>query len=51
MQKILYIVGSTGHFWASLLAQMVKNLPANVGDPSWIPGLGQPPGEGNSNPL
>ena len=33
---------------------MVKNLPANagdIGDAGSIPGLGGPPGEGNSNPL
>ena len=30
---------------------MVKNLPANVGDPSSIPGLGRFPGEGNGNPF
>ena len=30
---------------------MVKNLPANVGDPSSIPGLGRSPGEGSGNPL
>ena len=31
---------------------MVKNLPANVGDPGdtrWIPGSGRFPGEGNGN--
>jgi len=33
--------------WASLVAQMVRNLPANSGDPSSIPGLGRSPGEGN----
>ena len=48
--------------WASLVAQMVKNLPSepdicpdssvskesacNAGDPGLIPGLGRPPGEG-----
>ena len=38
--------------WASLVAQLVKNPPA-----MWetclgsIPGLGKPPGEGNSYPL
>ena len=32
----------------SLVAQMVRNLPAN---PGWIPGLGRSPGEGNGNPL
>ena len=30
---------------------MVKNPPANAGDPGSIPGLGQSPGEGNGNPL
>ena len=28
-----------------------KNLPANTGDASLIPGLGRSPGEGNGNPL
>ena len=37
--------------WASLVAQMVKNLPACVGDLSSIPGLGRSPGEGNGYPL
>ena len=32
---------------ASLVAQLVKNLPACVGDLSSIPGLGRSPGEGN----
>ena len=30
---------------------MVKNLPANAGDVSLIPGSGRPPGGGNGNPL
>ena len=30
---------------------MVKNLLANTGDPSLIPGSGRFPGEGNSSPL
>ena len=30
---------------------VVKNLPANAGDRSSVPGLGRSPGEGNSNPL
>ena len=34
--------------WASLVAQLVKNLPARQG---LIPGLGRDPGEGNGNPL
>ena len=37
--------------WASLVAQMVKNLPAM--QETWIrfPGLGRCPGEGNGYPL
>ena len=35
----------------SHVALVVKNLPANVGDPGSIPGLGGSPGEGNGNPL
>ena len=38
-------------FWASQVAQVVKNLPANPGDTGLIPGLGRSPGEGNDNPL
>ena len=30
---------------------MVKNLPANAGDASSIPGWGRSPGEENGNPL
>ena len=30
---------------------MVKNLPTNVGDAGFIPGLGRSPGGGNINPL
>ena len=30
---------------------MVKNLPANMGNPGSIPGLGRAPGEENGNPL
>ena len=30
---------------------MVKNIPANVGDPGSVPGLIRSPGEGNGNPL
>ena len=37
--------------WASLGAQLVKNLACNGGDLGSIPGLGRPPGEGNSYPL
>ena len=30
---------------------MVKNLPANAGDTSWISESGRSPGEGSGNPL
>ena len=36
--------------WASLVAQIVKHLPA-VGDPGSIPESGRCPGEGNGYPL
>ena len=36
---------------ASLVAQMVKNLPANAGDPGLIPGSGRFPGGGHGNTL
>ena len=36
---------------ASLVAQMVNNLPAMRVEPGLIPGLGRSPGEGNGNPL
>ena len=36
---------------ASLVAQMVKNQPANAEIMGSIPGLGRSPGEGNGNPL
>ena len=38
-------------YWASQVALVVKNSPANAGDPSSIRGSGRSPGEGNSNPL
>ena len=37
--------------WASLVAQMVKNLPAIAGDLDSTPGSGRSPGEGNGKPL
>ena len=46
--------GNWGTCFASLVALMVKNLPANTGDTrDWgsIPGLGRSPGVGNSNLL
>ena len=37
--------------WASLVAQMVKNLAYNVGDPGLNPGSEKSPGEGYGIPL
>ena len=37
--------------WASLVAQTVKSLPANAGDPGLVPRSGRFPGEGKSYPL
>ena len=36
---------------ASLVAQLVKNLACNAGDPGSIPGLGRSSGEGIGYPL
>ena len=36
---------------ASLVAQRVKNPPANTGDPGLIPESGRSPGGGHSNPF
>ena len=38
-------------YYLRILAQMVKDLPANVGDPGSIPGSGRSPREGNGSPL
>ena len=43
-----------GELWASQVALMVKNLPANAGDirdQDSIPGSGRSPGGGRGNPL
>ena len=37
--------------WASLVAQMVENLPASAGDLRLTPGAGRSRGEGNGNQL
>ena len=40
--------------WASQVAQVIKNSPANAGDignAGSIPGLGRCPGRGHGNPL
>ena len=40
--------GKLKHYWASLVAQTVKNPPAMPGS---IPGLGRSPGEGDELPT
>ena len=45
------ILSHQGIFRAFLVAQMVKNLPANAGDVGSIPGSGRSPGEGTGYPL
>ena len=42
---------ASGQRGASLVVQLVKNLPANAGDPGLIPGLGRSPGKGNGYPF
>ena len=42
---------SLQYSWASLVAQLVKNLPRSAGDLGLIPGLGRSPGEGKGYPL
>ena len=37
--------------WASLVAQVIKNLPANARDLTLIPGFGRSPGGRHGNPL
>ena len=48
------IISKLGPIWASQVAPVVKNPPANavyLGVAGSVPGLGIPLGEGNSNPL
>ena len=44
-------VGRQASLGAFLVAQVVKNLPVNAGDPGSIPGWRRSPGEGNGNPF
>ena len=37
--------------WASQVALVVKNHPANTGDAGSVPGSGRSPGGGHGNPL
>ena len=51
LQLTSHINNNLRGLWASLVAQMVKHLPAMQKTQSSIPGLGRYPGEGNGNPL
>ena len=49
---VLPIRGQSVFIWGtSQMLLMVKNLPANAGDTSSIPGSGRSPGRGHGNPL
>ena len=48
--KVIFILGYSDS-WASLVAQLVKNLPAMQETPCSIPGSGRSPGEGIGYPL
>ena len=50
-ESALWYLFLSGHLLASLVAQVVKNLPANAGDTSSIPGSGRSPGEENGSLL
>ena len=45
------LINQAIHIWASQVAQMLKNPPANAGDVGLILKLGRSPGAGNSYPL
>ena len=49
--NFFFFLKSNLHMGTSLVAQIVKNLPANAGDLGLIPGLGRYPGGGQDNPL
>ena len=47
MTSIVFLLDN----WTSLVAQLVKNPPCNVGDPGSIPRVGSIPGERIGIPL
>ena len=49
--KFIYYYCSLTQYLGFPGRAVVKNLPANAGDPGSIPGLGRAPGEGHGNPL
>ena len=51
LETFIVLVWSPWYRQASLVAQMIKNLPAVPGDVASIPGSGRSPGERNDNPL
>ena len=50
-EKQSWIVRDLGGPNTIEVAWVVKNTPANAGDPGWIPGSGRSPGEGHGNLL
>ena len=51
MDHLIEFVAERRKKRASLVAQPIKNLPANAGDAGSIPEWGRSPGEGNVDPL
>ena len=51
LEMFIVLVRPPWYRQASLVAQMIKNLPAVAGDVGSVSGLGRSPGERNSNPL
>ena len=51
MDHLIEFVAERRKKRASLVAQPIKNLPANAGDAGSIPEWGRSPGEGKGNPL
>jgi len=47
----MYLTEHKSRGWASQVALVVKNPPANAGSTGLIPGSGRFPGEGNDHPL
>ena len=51
MSQWLFFIRCYVMLWASMVAQILKNLPAVAGDQGLILRLGVSPGEGNGKPL
>ena len=51
LPRKLYVTYDVSVHWASQVATVVKNPPANAGDTGSIPGSGWPPEGGHGNPF